>query len=119
MNKDEELSQNQEVIPEPLLDDTQDAEALVSATQESDESEEPVAEDRVFGMPRPIFRGTALGVACGFILHGIIGALGFTIDGLLPVAGCGAIGFWIAKKLHEKQQAKEKDDTVTLTSSEQ
>ncbi len=122
MNKDEETSQNQDITPEELHHDVQDADALVSATQDTDtaeETEEVVADDRVFGMPRPIFRGVALGVACGFILHGIIGAMGFTIDGMLPVVGCGALGWWIAKKLQEKKQAKEADVATSFTTPEQ
>ena len=73
-----------------------------AATSEPEQPEGP-AEDRVFGMPRTCFRGTALGVAFGFLLCGFAGILfDVQLDSTMCVIVCAAAGYLISRMVYRK-----------------
>ena len=68
------------------------------------EQPEGPAEDRVFGMPRTCFRGTALGVAFGFLLCGFAGILfDVQLDSTMCVIVCAAAGYLISRMVYRKR----------------
>lgn len=102
------MNENQQ----PLQDEkeNQAAEAAAAAapaeaaeTGEPEQPESP-AEDRVFGMPRTCFRGTALGVAFGFLLCGFAGILfDVQLDSTMCVIVCAAAGYLISRMVYKKR----------------
>ena len=89
------MNENQQ----PLQDEENTAkENQAAAPAETGEPEQPEspAENRVFGMPRTCFRGTALGVAFGFLLCGFAGILfDVQLDSTMCVIVCAAAGYLI------------------------
>ena len=80
------------------------APAEAAETGEPEQPESP-AEDRVFGMPRTCFRGTALGVAFGFLLCGFAGILfDVQLDSTMCVIVCAAAGYLISRMVYKKRE---------------
>ena len=80
------------------------APAEAAETGEPEQPESP-AEDRVFGMPRTCFRGTALGGAFGFLLCGFAGILfDVQLDSTMCVIVCAAAGYLISRMVYKKRE---------------
>lgn len=97
------MNENQQ----PLQDEENTAEenqAAEAAETSGPEQPEGPAEDRVFGMPRTCFRGTALGVAFGFLLCGFAGILfDVQLDSTMCVIVCAAAGYLISRMVYRKR----------------
>ncbi|BFL41313.1 hypothetical protein [Clostridia bacterium UC5.1-1D1] len=97
------MNENQQ----PLQDEENTAkENQAAAPAETGEPEQPEspAENRVFGMPRTCFRGTALGVAFGFLLCGFAGILfDVQLDSTMCVIVCAAAGYLISRMVYKKR----------------
>lgn len=80
---------------------------------DNDEAEEPVEEEeidpadvRIFGLPRVSFHFTALGVAAGYLICGLIGLAGFNPpSATICAVVCAAIGYFIGSRLYKKRKA--------------
>lgn len=105
------MDENTELQQEETTDITETAETP-DALQESDL---PLHEQQVFGVPRFSFWGILFGYGGGLILCGIFGMItGIEIKNtLLPGIGGAAIGYFIGlhltKKIKAQQSLQEKD----------
>ena len=74
------------------------------------EAEETAAaqETRLFGMSPTCFRGTALGIAFGFIICGMAGILfGIQLDNTICVLVCAGLGYGITRVIQSKREKKQ------------
>ena len=72
---------------------------------EEEEDIDP-ADVRIFGLPRVGFHCTALGVAAGYLVAGLIGLAGFNPPNATVCAiVCAAIGYFIGNRLYKKRKA--------------
>lgn len=95
VTEDTSLSSIEETTVQPVLSEETTAEEETQAYS-----------DKVFGQPRPIFRGIAIGIGVGLIVQGLCGAAGLQISSMLSVIVCGALGWFLSKKWYTKQQAE-------------
>ena len=83
----------------------QDEENTAKENQAAAPAETGEPENRVFGMPRTCFRGTALGVAFGFLLCGFAGILfDVQLDSTMCVIVCAAAGYLISRMVYKKRE---------------
>ncbi len=100
---------------QPVLPEETDEILPVSADAEENaaEAEDGGAlpeDDRVFGLPRPCFHGAAFGVAAGYILCGVIGAIFKKMpDATICAVVCAVIGYLIAKRRYDRQKSSAED----------
>lgn len=97
---------------ESVLPTEIDNDAAVQTTDDSaaemPEEEEDIdpADVRIFGLPRIGFHCTALGVAAGYVVAGLIGLAGFNPpNATICAIACAAIGYFIGNRLYKKQKA--------------
>lgn len=97
---------------ESVLSTEIDNDAAVQTTDDSaaemPEEEEDIdpADVRIFGLPRIGFHCTALGVAAGYVVAGLIGLAGFNPpNATICAIACAAIGYFIGNRLYKKQKA--------------
>lgn len=117
MNKENQTPENEIETSENAFIETdvvaaEDSEILEEIGEENEEiAEEEIdpSEARVFGMPRMCFHGAAFGVACGYLLAGVIGLLFHkTVSATTCAVGCAVIGYLITNHFYKKQK-KEKE----------
>ncbi|HIX90769.1 MAG TPA: DUF2273 domain-containing protein [Candidatus Agathobaculum pullicola] len=88
-----------------------DSEAMIE--RPDDVTEEALAEAadidpadvRIFGMPRVGFHCTALGVAGGYLISGLVGIAGFhPPDANICAIVCASIGYFIGNRLYKNRK---------------
>ena len=68
----------------------------------------PAQETRLFGMSPTCFRGTALGIAFGFIICGMAGILfDIQLDDTICVLVCAGLGYGITRVIQSKREKKQ------------
>lgn len=95
------------VLPTEIDNDAA-AETTDDNAAEAPEEEEDIdpADVRIFGLPRVGFHCTALGVAAGYLVAGLIGLAGFNPpNATICAIACAAIGYFIGNRLYKKQKA--------------
>lgn len=94
---DEEKNQAIEVIEDTSISTIPEQEAEIA-----EEEEYNPLNDRVFGMPRTRFHFTALGLAFGYILAGIIGLFGVEPSVWPCILGGGLLGYFLSSFWEKK-----------------
>ena len=98
------MNENQQSLQDEENTAKENQAAAPAETGEPEQPESP-AENRVFGMPRTCFRGTALGVAVGFLLCGFAGILfDVQLDSTMCVIVCAAAGYLISRMVYKKRE---------------
>lgn len=104
---DEEKNQAIEVIDDTSVSTIPEQEAEIA------EEEYNPLNDRVFGMPRRRFHFTALGLAFGYILAGLIGVFGFEPPLWPCILGGGLLGYFLGsfweKKIKQSMAAQDEN----------
>lgn len=104
----QEPEAEESVLPAEADSDTF-AETTDDSTEEQPAEEEDIdpADVRIFGMPRVCFHFTALGVAGGYLVCGLIGMAGFNPpSATICAVVCAAIGYVIGNRLYKKRKAE-------------
>ena len=101
------MSENQHSAAEEQEQLPIDAEETAAAETETEQAA-PAQETRLFGMSPACFRGTALGIALGFIICGMAGILfGIQLDDTICVLVCAGLGYGIARVIQSKREKKQ------------
>ncbi len=103
-----EAPEREETVLPAEVDSDEAVQMTDDSTAEAPEEEEDIdpADVRIFGLPRVGFHCTALGVAAGYLVAGLIGLAGFNPPNATVCAiVCAAIGYFIGNRLYKKRKA--------------